>query len=67
MYVARCYIASIEAAKPETLPMMDREATRNITGPVSNDTIARNDIWQSASQASDKERREACNGWDAKV
>jgi phenylpropionate dioxygenase-like ring-hydroxylating dioxygenase large terminal subunit len=60
-------IASIKADKPEALPMMDRKATQTITGPVSNDTIARDKDWKSASQLSDKERRAACTDWDATV
>jgi hypothetical protein len=63
----RAAIASLEAGKPEELPMYNGVKPSQVYGPISNDTIAPSDDWQNSFTQSDQERREQCAGWDATI
>ena len=63
----RAAIASIKDGNTDALPMLNRQGTAAIIGPISNDTISDGETWQDASAASDKERRAGCKDWDASV
>ena len=63
----RAAIASLEAGKPEELPMHNGVKPSQVYGPISNDTIAPSDDWQNSFTQSDQERREQCAGWDATI
>jgi len=60
----RAAIEAVAQGKIETLPMMDRQKTGKIRGPVSTDAIADTQDYASTIARSDETRRCSC-GWDA--
>ncbi|MEP4194099.1 MAG: aromatic ring-hydroxylating dioxygenase subunit alpha [Aliishimia sp.] len=63
----RAAIDELERDNVGALPMGDGVTASEINGPVSNDTITRDDDWRSAYEASDAERRAGSDDWDATV
>ncbi|XDA98261.1 aromatic ring-hydroxylating dioxygenase subunit alpha [Sulfitobacter sp. LCG007] len=61
----RAAIAGLKAGETNKLPMWNGVAPSDISGPLSNDTIATGDGWREAAAESDRERRSGCTGWDA--
>ncbi|WP_050927534.1 aromatic ring-hydroxylating dioxygenase subunit alpha [Aestuariivita boseongensis] len=59
-------IAAVADGRFEDLPMQRGESVAQISGPLSNDSIADTSDWQMASHAADMARRSACP-WDARV
>ncbi|MDW4498113.1 aromatic ring-hydroxylating dioxygenase subunit alpha [Sulfitobacter sp. D35] len=63
----RAAIASLKDGEAGALPMWNDTDSREVFGPVSNDTIASGGDWQSAYAESDRARRAACADWDASL
>ena len=62
----RAAIAAVKEGREQDLPMHNGLDLATISGPVSNDAIAKDGDWSKATQVSDSERRAACP-WDAAV
>ncbi|MBX2879620.1 MAG: Rieske 2Fe-2S domain-containing protein [Granulosicoccus sp.] len=60
-------IDDVKEGRPDTLPMQNGVDASTIVGPISNDTIGPREAWKSVFEASDKDRRAACQDWDATV
>ncbi|MFK7996553.1 MAG: Rieske 2Fe-2S domain-containing protein [Granulosicoccus sp.] len=63
----RAAIKSIKDGDTENLPMVSDTDVALISGPVSNDTIAKRESWQEDFKKADADRRRACADWDSTI
>ncbi|MEE9322497.1 MAG: aromatic ring-hydroxylating dioxygenase subunit alpha [Granulosicoccus sp.] len=63
----RAAIENVECDRLNSLPLYNGTSPVDIQGPISNDTIAPTDNWQSRFIETDAERRAACVDWDASI